>query len=290
LAKYLSAKFTRNTGTAFIEARFNRGFQGEIRKKIDTSIIAQACVNTAKSMGARGFVAKLILDEVMSTIEWSGLMGDEAWNVQYDLQAILGVEDPGPVMDRLLWHLRRSIRIEAIYPEKVFGPDTEFTQFAKEYIGENAPFGVIVGFAQNRFLNRILDNQITGSVYVSPRSGEPIAWLQWAISENSPTFENWDIVWGNSQTDYSGKVHPKQDFFNSRSGRAIMMPTKDSWNISQHLQGSSKVNWVVDAVQKPHITSAITSRMNSLFVYHIQKLAKEAGRILSRKQIRRVME
>jgi hypothetical protein len=120
----------------------------------------------------------------------------------------------------------RSV-LEDIVTQIESGVDIEFTQVGGE-----------IGVVSIHLLTDIESLlSITGSSYVSPSSGEQIAWLQWLLFSGTE-----DVV-----TDYhillDGKIRRA-----SRTGSAIMVP-RGAWHVPAEFSGTREDNFITRAIE-----------------------------------------
>jgi hypothetical protein len=96
--------------------------------------------------------------------------------------------------------------------------------------------GIKGGFIMNMMKSDDLGGVLYSSISsVSDSKGYSLPWLEWLLLQsNTPIVKNYSVKYGPSPY--------------SRSGMAIMVPSKDSWRVPPEFAGSQNDNWTTRAI------------------------------------------
>lgn len=150
--------------------------------------------------------------EIEDNVDYQSLLNDE-------LEAELGL--PIDIRDWIQHGMLEILR-DGIKVEKVNSND----------LGE---FQVLF---QNEIPNILLNDQHAEYNYVSGLypAGNTIPWLAWLFGTIEPIIYGFDIEYGS--------------FANSRSGKAIMVPSKEDWSLPYEYQESINRNFITESLGK----------------------------------------
>lgn len=133
------------------------------------------------------------------------------------LRAEFGIADPGPKLAGLLDIWSKNIDIQYQNP-----------QISSNQIKSNFSISMIrIDFSDVLYSDfaQVIDNE----------RGYSLPWLQWLLLEGNKTLvKNYQVVFG---------PNPR-----SRSGYALMTPSKKSWKVPSEYSGTQTNNWITRAI------------------------------------------
>ena len=210
------------------DPNLQRKLSGHVRKEFIRPTIARMIHEL------QDIIPQFIVDKIIESEVWQGLLGAFSGDPILDLQAVLGIEDVS-VLDALSHFLLNEIKVQRISID-----------------GHVAlQIGIISQTAFNQLLNADFGS------YISDTSDEPINWLNWILTGLSdPIFAT--LIFRNSPT--------------SRTGRAVMAIHTGSWDIQQHVNASIDDNFIVRTVNDN--IDEILDIIRKSFIRNIQRVAK----------------
>jgi len=167
-------------------------------------------------------IPRMIVDKIKEGDVWQGLAGNKVGDRILDLQAVLGIEDPGQVLSELESVLLESIKVKV-----------------KEDRSKGGRHSLLIGIVNKGDANRITG--VSGGSYISDQSGETINWMEWIMFGRSDPVSKSLVYAGSGDSNIS-----LENFISkSRTGRALMIGD-GGWDIRDHI---STENFIVEAFQ-----------------------------------------
>ena len=198
----------------------------EAIKDVAFAEILPQVINAAKDSIQTAIIPEVI-EAIRNTETWDAIRGVFKGDPQRDLQAVLGIANPEPVLEDILSIIQSNIRVDVLQSSNEFG------------------------YIITLLTNESYQNMIAGAIgsYVSEPSGETIPWLRWLLLGSSDLIVGYALAFEGSSI---------KSFSKSRTGRAIMRKTKSGrWSIEDHVSGNEENNFLFEALDSPKTLGVI---------------------------------
>ncbi|MFA5670092.1 MAG: hypothetical protein WC967_12700 [Balneolaceae bacterium] len=183
-----------------------------------------------------------IMNMIVSTVVWDGILGNYKGDVDYDLQAHFGLRDPSKTLDIIEKEIRRQINISIRSSSTKNNLKVTITMNDLDYnVIAGLPGGTYISYRRIRKGNKNV-------VY-----GTEIPWLSWLMDPSSATVGGWHVNFDLENTEKS----------RSRSGRALMFKG-GGWNIPAVCNPTVGVNFIDDLLLDDKYMSLISRRLIDL--------------------------